>query len=197
VFPPIVKVTALTALDNWKQVPTLTTLSLTAFLSFLSGKWALCEGGLFGNNEYEGCHAPHSREVKAGIPCSSGAGRRGFDTRQFRRTKRAWRLEMKFSPFTKVAGARIVRGCQSILRATSAATIRGIKEVPAYLDSPFRFVAKKIESELYTEQMKDKASKKNTTMRVGKIPQQRDVGNGCEHRKGADPRVRLLYGRAR
>ncbi len=32
----------------------------------------------------------HSREVKGGIPCSSGAGRRGFDPRQLRRTTRAF-----------------------------------------------------------------------------------------------------------
>ncbi len=30
------------------------------------------------------------REVKAGIPHSSGVGRRGFDPRQLRRTKRAF-----------------------------------------------------------------------------------------------------------
>ncbi len=30
----------------------------------------------------ESCHARSSREVKAGIPCSIGAGRRGFDSRQ-------------------------------------------------------------------------------------------------------------------
>jgi hypothetical protein len=35
-------------------------------------------------------YARRSREVKAGIPCSSGAGRRGFDPRQLRRTKRAF-----------------------------------------------------------------------------------------------------------
>jgi hypothetical protein len=34
-------------------------------------------------------YAPRSREVKAGIPCSSGVGWRGFDPRQPRRTKRA------------------------------------------------------------------------------------------------------------
>jgi hypothetical protein len=35
-------------------------------------------------------NAPRSREVKAGIPCSSGAGRRGFNPRQLRRTKSAF-----------------------------------------------------------------------------------------------------------
>jgi hypothetical protein len=35
-------------------------------------------------------HAPRSGEVEAGIPCSSRAGRRGFDPRQLRRTKRAF-----------------------------------------------------------------------------------------------------------
>jgi hypothetical protein len=34
--------------------------------------------------------AHRSREIKAGIPCSSGAGRRGFDPRQLHRTKRAF-----------------------------------------------------------------------------------------------------------
>ena len=35
-------------------------------------------------------YAPRGREVKAGIPRSSGVGRRGFDPRQLRRTKRAF-----------------------------------------------------------------------------------------------------------
>jgi hypothetical protein len=42
------------------------------------------------------------RVVGAGIPHSSGVGRRGFDPRQLRRTKCAfcrWRFEMKLSPF--------------------------------------------------------------------------------------------------
>jgi hypothetical protein len=50
--------------------------------------------------------ARRSREVKACIPCSSGAGRRGFDPRQPRRTKRAffpplaiWILKWSSVPF--------------------------------------------------------------------------------------------------
>jgi hypothetical protein len=35
-------------------------------------------------------YAPRSQEVKADIPCCSGAGQRGFDPRQLRRTKRAF-----------------------------------------------------------------------------------------------------------
>ncbi len=37
-----------------------------------------------------GRHVGWGREVKAGAPCSSGAGRRGFDPRQLLRTRRAF-----------------------------------------------------------------------------------------------------------
>ncbi len=47
-------------------------------------------------------YARSSREVKAGIPCSIGAGRRGFDPRQPQTHEAcllsAWRFEMKLSP---------------------------------------------------------------------------------------------------
>ncbi len=43
---------------------------------------------IFYNNIYP--PVAETREVKAGIPCSSGAGRRGFNPRQLRRTKHAF-----------------------------------------------------------------------------------------------------------
>ena len=50
------------------------------------------------------------RVVKAGIRCSFGSGRRGFDPLQPRRTKRAsfhrWRFEMKLSSFVLVGAER-------------------------------------------------------------------------------------------
>jgi hypothetical protein len=46
---------------------------------------------------YRGRHAPRSRGVKAGVPCSSGAGRRGFDRAnpdaQNAPSFRRWRFE--------------------------------------------------------------------------------------------------------
>ncbi len=50
---------------------------------------AICHVQRF-NQATGGLRPPRSREVKAGIPCSSGAGRCGFDPRQLRRTKRVF-----------------------------------------------------------------------------------------------------------